>query len=125
MEEIIIEIKLSSSVITITNIKRKTNAKMFCNLEVGDRIKFSVLLKRAGVSRSTYATYITIIKLETGEQTQLSFNQLPRVLDAFEFTDEQFWEKCKHCKNSYYGLDSYSCKLNHKCKFEKDDKETK
>lgn len=118
MEEIIIEIKLSSSVITITNIKRKTNAKMFCNLNVGDRIKFSVPIKYAGHNRSTYATYITIIKLETGEQTQLSFNQLPIILNAFEFTDEQFWEKCKHCKNSYYGLDTYSCKLTNKCKFE-------
>ena len=121
MENII----LSSPAITITNIKRKTKAKMFCNLEIGDRIHFSVPLKYAGRNRGTYATYITITNLETGEQTQSSFNQLPKVLDAFEFTDEQFWEKCKHCKNSYYGLDSYSCKLNNKCKFEKDDKETK
>ena len=118
MEEIIIDINLSSSIITITNIKRKTKAKMFCNLEVGDRIKFSVPIKRAGRNRGTYATYITIINLETGEKTHSSFNQLPTILTAFEFTDEQFWEKCKHCKNSYYGLDSYSCKLNNKCKFE-------
>jgi hypothetical protein len=95
---------------------------MFCNLNVGDKIKFLVPLKYAGHNRGTYATYITIIKLETGEQTQLSFNQLPRVLDAFEFTDEQFWEKCKYCKNSYYGLDSYSCKLNNVCKFENKEK---
>lgn len=95
---------------------------MFCNLNVGDRIWFTVPIKYAGHNRGTYATYITIINLETKEQTRLSFNQLPKILDAFDFTDEQFWEKCKHCKNSYYGLDSYSCKLDNKCKFENKEK---
>ena len=91
---------------------------MFCNLNVGDKIKFSVPIKYAGCNKGTYATYIKITNLKTGEITESSFNQLPKILDAFDFTDEEFWEKCKHCKNSYYGLDSYSCKLNNKCKFE-------
>lgn len=94
---------------------------MFCNLNVGDKIKFSVPIKYAGCNRGTYATYITVTNLETGEKTHSSFNQLPTILTAFEFTDEQFWGKCKHCKNSYYGLDSYSCKLTNKCKFKSKD----
>jgi len=91
---------------------------MFCNLNVGDKIWFSVPIEYAGCNKGTYATYIKITNLKTGEITESSFNQLPKILDAFDFTDEEFWEKCKHCKNSYYGLDSYSCKLNNKCKFE-------
>ena len=52
---------LKSPIITVTNIKRKTKAKMFCNLQVGDKIGFSVPIKYAGCNRCTYATYITSI----------------------------------------------------------------
>lgn len=71
----------------ITGIKRKTKAKMFRNLNIGDKIKFSVPLEYAGCNRGTYATYITVTNLQTGEKTQSSFNQLPKILDAFIFED--------------------------------------
>lgn len=83
-----INITLCSPAIVITEVKRKTKAGMFCDLNIGDRIEFSVPLKYAGRSRNgTYATYITVTNLETGEKTMLSFNQLPKILDAFSFTD--------------------------------------
>lgn len=81
MESII----LKSDVLTVTKINRKTKAKMFENLKVGDKIEFSVPIKQAGRSRGTYATYIKAINISTNEETFSSFNQLPSVLDAFEF----------------------------------------
>lgn len=76
---------LTSDIITIIKINRKTKAKMFENLKVGDKIKFSVPLERAGRNRGTYATYIEIKNIETDESTYSSFNQLPTILNAFEF----------------------------------------
>lgn len=78
-------IMLRSDPITISKILKKTKAKMFENLKMGDSIEFSVPLKPAGRNKGTYATYITIKNLKTGEETQSSFNQLPIVLKSFEF----------------------------------------
>lgn len=77
-------IYLTSDILTITKINRKTKAKMFENLKVGDKIRFSVPLKYAGRNRGTYATYIEIMNMKTYEKTHSSFNQLPIILDAFE-----------------------------------------
>lgn len=79
------DIILKSNIVTVTKINRKTKAKMFENLKEGDKIEFSVPLKYAGHNRGTYATYIEVKNLETGEKTQSSFNQLPSILNAFEF----------------------------------------
>jgi hypothetical protein len=79
------QIILTSKIQTITKINRKTKAKMFENLKVGDKIQFSVPLKYAGHNRGTYATYIEVMNMETGETTHSSFNQLPKILEAFEF----------------------------------------
>ncbi|HEY5561962.1 MAG TPA: hypothetical protein VIK72_09465 [Clostridiaceae bacterium] len=76
---------LKSDIITVTKINRKTKAKMFENLKVGDKIEFSVPIKHAGSNRGTYATYIGVRNVETREETSISFNQLPTVLRAFEF----------------------------------------
>jgi len=78
-------ISLKSDIITVTKILRKTKAKMFENLKVGDKIEFSVPIKHAGSNRGTYATYIGVRNVETGEETSSSFNQLPTILHAFEF----------------------------------------
>ena len=76
---------LKSDIITVTKINRRTKAKMFENLKVGDEIEFCVPIKHAGSNRGTYATYIGIRNVGTGEETFSSFNQLPTVLRAFEF----------------------------------------
>jgi len=79
---------LKSSVQIVTKINRKTKAKLFKDLNVGDKIEFSVLIKRAGSNRGTYATYIEIRNIDTDEYTFSSFNQLPSILDTFEFKSE-------------------------------------
>ncbi len=69
-------------------IKKATKTKMFSNVQVGDVINFSTRLKRAGISRGrTYATYITCENCRTGEVNKLTFNQIDRVLDNFEFEE--------------------------------------
>lgn len=78
------QIVLESDTLVVTKINRKTKAKMFENLKVGDKIKFSVPIKYAGRNHGSYATYILIKNIETGETTHSSFNQLPSILDAFE-----------------------------------------
>ena len=78
-------ILLTSQVLEVAKINRKTKAKMFGNLNVGDVIEFSVPIKQAGSNRGTYATYITATNLKTGEKTSSSFNQIPKILEAFEF----------------------------------------
>lgn len=78
-------IMLTSPILTVTNINRKTKAQMFKNLKVGDKIELYVPVKYAGRNRGTYATYITAKNVNTGETTQSSFNQISYLLDAFEF----------------------------------------
>jgi hypothetical protein len=78
-------ILMISSIYTITNIKRKTNAKMFKNLKIGDKIEFFVPIKPAdGGYRGTYAMYIAIRNISTSEVALNSFNQLPKILESFE-----------------------------------------
>ena len=78
------EIVLSSKEYMVSRVFRKSKAKMFENLHVGSQIRFAVPLKSAGRNRGTYATYITIENIKTGEETTSSFNQLPKILEAFE-----------------------------------------
>lgn len=73
-----------------TKIKNKSSSSAFKNLQVGDIIEFSVPIKRAGSGgRGTYATYITCLNTRTNQISKLSFNQISRTLDNFEF------EECK------------------------------
>lgn len=79
---------LASDILVVTKINRKTKAKMFQNLKVGDYVQFSAPIKEAGRNRGTYATYIKCENINTKEVTHSSFNQLPSILDAFEFDYE-------------------------------------
>lgn len=71
----------------VTKINRKTKAKMFSNLTVGSKVQFSIPIKYAGMGRGTHASYIHCKDLSTGEINYSSFNQLPNILDAFEFEE--------------------------------------
>ncbi|WP_206459343.1 hypothetical protein [Anaerovorax sp. IOR16] len=80
---------LHSDTLKVIKINRKTKAKMFKNLKVGDTVQFSVPIKKVGRGRSgTYATYIKALNIKTGEETESSFNQIPIILDAFEFENQ-------------------------------------
>lgn len=83
--DIVDKIILKSDILEVTKIKRKTKAKMFENLIAGSKLKFIVPIEYAGRNHGTYATYITIKNIDTGEKTTSSFNQITRILDAFEF----------------------------------------
>ena len=82
------EIVLKSGILEVTKINRRTKAKMFENLKVGDQIKLSIEVVSAGKGRSgTYASYIEAVNIKTNEKTYSSFNQIPVPLRAFEFKE--------------------------------------
>lgn len=73
----------------VVQITGKTKAKMFGNLKVGDKVQFSIPIKFAGSNRGrTYASYVKCINLSTDEYTEMSFNQLPNILENFELSNE-------------------------------------
>lgn len=88
------DILLKSKPIKITAIKRKTQAKMLCNLVVGDIIQLSIKASRAGSNKGTYASYITVEHLKTGDKTGFSFNQISTLYNAFELEEieQSLWD---------------------------------
>ena len=60
-------IVLKSNTLVVNNILKKTRAKLFKDLKIGDKIQLSVEVKYAGINRSTYATYILVENLKTKE----------------------------------------------------------
>lgn len=70
-----------------TKIFKKSSSPAFNDIEVGDKILFSCEIKPAGRNRSTYATYICCRNERTGNESNLSFNQISRVLKNFEFEE--------------------------------------
>lgn len=71
-----------------TKINKRSQSPAFKGLAVGDIIKFSTEIKSVGRNRGTYATYITCLNLASKEISELSFNQIGRVLNNFEFEQE-------------------------------------
>ena len=71
-------------------IYKKSNSPAFRNMEVGDKILFSCDIKPSGRSKITYATYICCKNERTGEESNLSFNQIDRVLKNFEFEELKY-----------------------------------
>lgn len=71
-----------------TGIKNKSQSPAFKNLQIGDKILFSVSMNEAGGGRrGTYAKYITCYNHKTKEISQLSFNQIGNVMKNFEFEE--------------------------------------
>ena len=66
----------------ITEIKKKSTIDAFKGAQVGDNISISVSVKAAGQNRGrTYATYLRVNNIRTGQISFLSFNQIGRVLE--------------------------------------------
>lgn len=79
-------IVLKSEILTVKEIKKKSTAKMFGSLIVGDNIQFMIELERVGWRASgTYAPFITALNLKTGEHVDRSFNQMATVIKPFVF----------------------------------------
>lgn len=71
-----------------TKVNKKSQSPAFKGLAVGDVIEFSTEIKSVGRNRGTYATYIKCYNLVSKEVSELSFNQMGRVLNNFEFEQE-------------------------------------
>lgn len=71
----------------ITKILGKCTSPAFKDVQIGDEIDFSVPIKAVGHNRSTYAVYITCKNIRTNEVSELSFNQLSRIMEKFEFQE--------------------------------------
>lgn len=75
------------TIATVTKINRKSSSPCFKNLKVGDVIEFSVPIVRVGRHRGTYATYILCHNCRTDVESQLSFNQIEKVLECCELEE--------------------------------------
>lgn len=71
----------------ITKINRKSTSPCFKDLKIGDVIEFSVPIVRVGRHRGTYATYILCHNCRTDVESQLSFNQIEKVLECCELEE--------------------------------------
>ena len=80
-------IVMESKTLRVSKILKKSSAEMFADLKVGDTVKFSVDLKRAGRNGGSYATYIKAEHLESGNTNHSSFNQMSSIISRFEFEE--------------------------------------
>lgn len=84
------DILLTSKALKIAKIKRRTSAKFFKDLKVGDEIKVVGILRDPGrswgsSSNGLYATYFNVVNETTGEMTRNSLTMLSKLLANFEF----------------------------------------
>lgn len=69
-------------------IIKRSQSPAFKGLAIGDVLVFSTEIRAVGRNKSTYATYIKCFNPCTKEVSELSFNQVGRVLSNFEFEQE-------------------------------------
>lgn len=70
-------------------VKKKTSTKMFSKVKVGDEVVFSVPVKAVGGNRgNTYAVGTRCVSKRIVEVKGLTFNEIGRVLDCFEFVQK-------------------------------------
>lgn len=71
-----------------TAVNKKSKAKGFQSLRVGDIMRFTIPLKAIGrnsYSSSTHAAYIDCKNMRTGEEGFHSFNQIEKYLNCYDF----------------------------------------
>ena len=67
-------------------VYKKSSSPAFKDLQVGDIIEFSIDIERVGTGRGgSHAAYIKCVNPKTSLQSKLSFNQIGKVLENFEF----------------------------------------
>ena len=71
-----------------TKVNKRSQSPAFKGLVVGDIIEFSAEIKAVGRNGGSYATYIKCLNPISKEVSELSFNQIGRVLINFEFEQE-------------------------------------
>ncbi|MBC5744730.1 hypothetical protein FMM74_014360 [Lachnospiraceae bacterium MD308] len=79
---------------TCTKIHKKSQSPAFKDLQIGDQIEFSIEIKAVGRNRRSHAAYIICLNPKTQNESKLSFNQIGKTLDCFEFEEiNQDYEK--------------------------------
>jgi hypothetical protein len=80
---------LQSKTLTIKTINKKTKAKFFEDVSVGDLLQVSMELRHTGSASGggTYASYLTIKNLSNGTSTINSQSQLVNNLKNFEIEE--------------------------------------
>lgn len=72
----------------VVSIRKKTTAKLFKDVHVGDVLRFSLPLSGPGrVTRGCRASYMQVVNENTGESTKISMNNFDRIRDSIEYTD--------------------------------------
>lgn len=69
----------------VKKVLKKSQSPAFKDLQPNDSMNFIVEIKAVGRNKGTYATYIECHNLQNGKVSKLSFNQIGRVLNNFEF----------------------------------------
>lgn len=72
---------------TCKKVIKKSQSPAFKKLEVGDIVEFSTEIKHVGGNKGTYATYIQCHNRKTDLKSYLSFNQIEKTLNNFEFEE--------------------------------------
>lgn len=75
---------------TVTKINRKSSSPCFKNLQLGDVIEFSIPIKNVGRKcgrRGSLAAYILCHNRRTNAESELSFNQIEKVLECCELEE--------------------------------------
>lgn len=79
---------LLEKICKVTAIHKNSTSEAFKNLSVGDWVHFSIPMDAVGRScRGTYASYIRCRNLRTGAESYLSFNQIGKILNKFEWEE--------------------------------------
>lgn len=68
-------------------INKKSQSPAFKDLEVGEQIEFTIEIKAVGRNRGSHAAYTNCFNPKTRNESKLSFNQIGRTLDCFEFEE--------------------------------------
>lgn len=70
----------------VTAVHRKSSSDAFKDLNVGDLVNFSIPLSPVGRGGSgSYAAYVSCTNLQTGKESKLSFNQISKTLELFDW----------------------------------------
>lgn len=83
------DIYMQSKILEVTKIIKKTKAKLFGTLKVGDKIKLKIQVDKVGskTNGTTYSPIITIMNIKSNECVYKSFNELGRIFSCFEFKE--------------------------------------
>lgn len=72
----------------VIEIKKKTKAEMFQDVQVGDTINFSVPIDSVGSRRGrSYAVSIHCVNERTHKWCNKTFNEMGRIMDLFSFEE--------------------------------------